>query len=68
MEKVNENTITISEEKMHMINEIAYLQLMSLNVEHGNSRVLGKVFKENYDYGKLLIDMFVESSKSESEE
>lgn len=51
-----------------MINEIAYLQLMSLNVEHGNSRVLGKVFKENYDYGKLLIDMFVESSKSESEE
>ena len=68
MEKVNENTITISEEKMHMINEIAYLQLMSLNMKHGNSRVLGKVFKENYDYGKLLIDMFVESSKSESEE
>lgn len=68
MEKVNEKLVTISEEKMHMINEIAYLQLMSLNVEHGNSRVLGKVFKENYDYGKLLIDMFVESSKSESEE
>lgn len=68
MEKVNEKLVTISEEKMHMINEIAYLQLMSLNVEHGNSRVLGKVFKENYDYGKLLIDMFVDSSKNESEE
>lgn len=68
MEKVNEKLVTISEEKMHMINEIAYLQLMSLNVEHGNSRVLGKVFKKNYDYDKLLIDMFVESSKSESEE
>ena len=67
MEKVNEKMITISEEKMYMINEIAYAELMSLNMKHGNSHTLSKVFKENYDYGKLLIDMFVESSKSESE-
>jgi hypothetical protein len=68
MEKVNENTITISEEKMYMINEIAYSQLMLLNMKHGNSHTLSRVFKDNYDYGKVLIDMFVESSKSESEE
>lgn len=68
MEKVNEKLITISEEKMHLINEIAYSQLMSLNMEHGNSRVLSRIFKENYDYGKLLIGMIVESSESESEE
>lgn len=67
MEKVNENTITISEEKMHTINELAYSQLILLDMKHGNSHVLSKLFKGNYEYGKILIDMFVESSKSESE-
>ena len=65
---MNGNTITISEEKMYMINEIAYSQLMLLNMKHGNNHTLNRVFKDNYDYGKVLIDMFVESSKSESEE
>lgn len=68
MEKVNEKLITISEEKMHTINEPAYSQLILLNMKHGNSHVLSKLFKDNYEYGKILIDMFVESSKSESEE
>lgn len=68
MEKVNEKMITISEEKMHTINELAYSQLILLNMKHGNSHVLSKLFKDNYEYGKILIDMFVESSKSESEE
>ena len=53
---------------MHTINELAYSQLILLNMKHGNSHVLSKLFKDNYEYGKILIDMFVESSKRESEE
>ena len=68
MEKVNENTITISEKKMNLLNDTAYAELMLLNMVHGNDPTVGEMIEANYNYGKTLIDMFVESSKRESEE
>ena len=67
MEKVNENTITISEKKMNLLNDMAYTELMLLNMVHGNNPAVGEMIEANYNYGKTLIDVFVDSSKSESE-
>ena len=68
MEKVNENTITISEKKMNLLNDTAYTELILLNMVHGNDPAVGEMIEANYNYGKTLIDAFVESSKNESEE
>ena len=68
MEKVNENTITISEKKMNLLNDMAYTELILLNMVHGNDPAVGEMIEANYNYGKTLIDVFVESSKNESEE
>lgn len=68
MEKVNENTITISEKKMNLLNDMAYAELMLSNMVHGNDPTVGEMIEANYNYGKTLIDVFVESSKRESEE
>lgn len=68
MEKVNEKMITISEEKMNLLNDMAYTELILLNMVHGNDPAVGKMIEANYNHGKTLIDVFVESSKSESEE
>ena len=68
MEKVNENTITISEKKMNLLNDMAYTELMLLNMVHGNNPAVGEMIEANYNYGKTLIDVFVDSSKNESEE
>lgn len=68
MEKVNENTITISEKKMNLLNDMAHTELILLNMVHGNDPAVGEMIEANYNYGKTLIDVFVESSKSESEE
>ena len=63
MEKVNENIITISEEKLHSINDLTYGELMSLNIKHGFSLDMAKLFEENHKYGKLLISIIVDSTK-----
>lgn len=68
MEKVNENTITISEKKMNLLNDMAYTELILLNMVHGNDPAVGEMIEANYNYGKTLIDVFVDSSKNESEE
>ena len=68
MEKVNENTITISEKKTNLLNDMAYVELMLLNMVHGNDPAVGEMIEANYNYGKTLIDVFVDSSKNESEE
>lgn len=68
MEKVNEKMITISEEKMNLLNDMAYTELMLLNMVHGNDPAVGEMIEANYNYGKALIDVFVDSSKNESEE
>ena len=61
MEKVNENTITISEKKMNLLNDMAYTELILLNMVHGNDPAVGEMIEANYNYGKTLIDVFVES-------
>ena len=63
MEKVNENTITISEKKMNLLNDMTYAELMLLNMVHGNDPTVGEMIEANYNYGKTLIDVFVDSSK-----
>lgn len=63
MEKVNENTITISEKKMNLLNDMAYTELILLNMVHGNDPAVGEMIEANYNYGKTLIDVFVDSSK-----
>lgn len=68
MEKVNENTITISEKKMNLLNDMAHTELILLNMVHGNDPAVGEMIEANYNYGKTLIDVFVDSSKNESEE
>ena len=69
MEKVNEKLITISEKKMNLLNDMAYAELMLLNMTHGNNPAVGEMIEANYNYGKTLINVFVESSKkNESEE
>lgn len=68
MEKVNEKMITISEKKMNLLNDMAYAELILLNMVHGNDPAVGEMIEANYNYGKTLIDVFVESSKNESEE
>lgn len=68
MEKVNEKLITISEKKMNLLNDMAYAELMLLNMVHGNDPAVSEMIEANYNYGKTLIDVFVESSKNESEE
>lgn len=68
MEKVNEKLVTISEKKMNLLNDMAYAELMLLNMVHGNDPAVGEMIEANYNYGKTLIDVFVESSKNESEE
>nr|DAX85201.1 MAG TPA: hypothetical protein [Caudoviricetes sp.] len=68
MEKVNEKMITISEEKMNLLNDMAYTELMLLNMVHENDPAVGEMIEANYNYGKTLIDVFVDSSKNESEE
>ena len=68
MEKVNEKMITISEEKMNLLNDMTYTELMLLNMVHGNDPAVGEMIEANYNYGKTLIDVFVDSSKNESEE
>lgn len=68
MEKVNEKLVTISEKKMNLLNDMAYAELMLLNMVHGNDPAVGEMIEANYNYGKTLIDVFVDSSKNESEE
>lgn len=68
MEKANEKLITISEEKMNLLNDKAYVELMLLNMVHGNDPTIGEMIEAIYNYVKTLIDVFVESSKSGSEE
>ena len=68
MEKVNEKLVTISEKKMNLLNDMAYAELMLLNMVHGNDPTVGEMIEANYNYDKTLIDVFVDSSKNESEE
>lgn len=63
MEKVNEKLVTISEKKMNLLNDMAYAELMLLNMVHGNDPAVGEMIEANYNYGKTLIDVFVDSSK-----
>lgn len=67
MEKVNEKMITISEEKLHSINDQAYAELMVMNIAHGGNPELTRIFEANHDYGELLISIIVDST-DESEE
>lgn len=53
---------------MNLLNDMAYAELMLLNMVHGNDPTVGEMIEANYNYGKTLIDVFVESSKRESEE
>ena len=47
MEKVNEKMITISEEKMNLLNDMAYTELMLLNMVHGNDPAVGEILIDN---------------------
>lgn len=49
MEKVNENTITISEKKMNLLNDMAYTELILLNMVHGNDPAVGEMIEANYN-------------------
>lgn len=67
MEKSNEKLITISEEKLNLINDRAYAELTMLNLIHGCDLDIARILEENHKYGKLLISIMVDST-DESEE